>query len=187
VTHTSLRPASPETPVGPRRRRRRWPWVAAATLAAIAIGSGAYAMVSGTSGTVRPAPTVSVRSASDGSFAFAVGAVRCGDHSVGPADLAQTASGQFCLVDVTVRNAGTEAALLDPGAQRAFDDQGHGYPMSDRAAVFLNDGNPTLLEQIPPGASVPGVLPFEVPVGAKLTALELHDATGSTGVRVPLS
>jgi Domain of unknown function (DUF4352) len=187
VTHTSLRPASPEAPDGPRRERRRWPWVAAATLAAIAIGSAAYAMVSDSSGTAHPAPTGSLRSASDGSFAFTVGAVRCGDHAVGPADLAQTANGQFCLVDVTVRNAGTEAALLDPGAQQAFDDQGHGYPESDRAAVFLNDGNPTLLEQIPPGASVPGVLPFEVPAGAKLTALELREAAGSAGVRVPLS
>ena len=187
MTHTSLRPAAPEAPAAARRRRGRWPWLAAAVLAAVAIGSGAYAMAAGRKHPAAPTPTASVRSAADAGFGFAVGAVRCGDRTVGPADLAQTTTGQFCLVDVTVRNTGPEAALLDPGAQQAIDGQGRRYPVSDRAAVFLNDGNPTLLEQIPPGASVSGVLPFELPASAEPVALELHEAVGSPGVRVPLS
>jgi hypothetical protein len=118
---------------------------------------------------------------------FSVGSLHCGVPTVGPADLPQRATGQFCLVDVTVRNAGTEAALLDPGAQQAVDAQGRRYPMSDRASVFVNDGDPTLLEQIAPGASVPGVLPFELPPNVTPVAVELHESVGSAGVRVPLS
>jgi Domain of unknown function (DUF4352) len=184
VTHTSLRPASPEAPATARRRRRRWPWLAAGVLAAVAIGSGAYAMAAGGK---HQAPASSVRSAADAGFAFTVGAVRCGDRTVGPADLAQTTTGQFCLIDVTVRNSGPEPALLDPGAQQAIDAHGTKYPISDRAAVFLNDGSPTLLEQIPAGAVVSGVLPFEMPAGPPPVALELHESVGSPGVRVPLA
>jgi uncharacterized protein DUF4352 len=178
MTHTSLRPAAPDTEVAVKRRRARWPWLAAAALVAIAAGSGAYAL------TARPTHPAAP---SDGGFVFDVGPVKCGVPTVGPAELPQTADGQFCLVDVTVRNAGTEPALLDPGAQEAIDAQGRHYPMSDRAAVFLNDGDPTLLEQIPPGRGVPGVLPFELPSGVSPVAVELRESVGSAGVRVPLS
>ncbi len=184
MTHTSLRPASPPPPLGGRRRRARWPWLAAGVLAAIAIGSGAYAMATGGK---HSAPTTPVHSVTDAGFAFTVGAVHCGDHAVGPTDLAQTTTGQFCLVTVTVRNSGPVATLLDPGAQQAIDAHGRNYPVSDRAAVFLNDGRPTLLEQIPAGATVSGVLPFEMPAGPPPIALELHESVGSPGVRVPLS
>jgi hypothetical protein len=90
-------------------------------------------------------------------------------------------------VSVAVTNAGPEAALLDPGAQRAVDGGGRQFPVSDRAAAFVNDQNPTLSEEIPPGATVPGVLPFDVPAGTHLAAVLLHESVGSPGVRVPLS
>jgi hypothetical protein len=57
---------------------------------------------------------VPVHNAADADFAFIVGAVHCGDRTVGPADLAQLTTAQFCLVNVTVRNNGPDAALLDP-------------------------------------------------------------------------
>jgi hypothetical protein len=178
MTNTSLRPATPESETGVRRRRARWPWLAAAALATIAIGSTAYALQ------VRPKHPAGP---SDGGFVFDVGTVKCGVPTVGPAELPQKADGQFCLVDVTVRNTGTEPVLLDPGAQEALDAQGKHYPMSDRAAVFLNDGVPTLLEQIAPGTNVSGVLPFDLPSGVSPVAVELREAVGSTGVRVALS
>lgn len=178
MTNTSLRPATPENEAGVKRRRARWPWLAAATLAVLAVGSGAYALQARPKHPAGP---------SDGGFVFDVGTVKCGVPTVGPAELPQKADGQFCLVDVTVRNTGAEPVLLDPGAQQAIDAQGKQYPMSDRAAVFVNDGDPTLLEQIAPGASVPGVLPFDLPSGVSPVAVELREAVGSAGVRVPLS
>jgi hypothetical protein len=178
MTNTSLRPAAPETEVPARRKRARWPALAAAALAAMVAGSGAYALMARPKHPAGP---------SDGGFVFDVGTVKCGVETVGPAELPQPANGQFCLVDVTVRNSGAEPALLDPGAQEAIDAQGRHYPESDRAAVFVNDGDPTLLEEITPGRSVPGVLPFELPSGVSPVAVQLRERLGSTGVRVPLS
>jgi uncharacterized protein DUF4352 len=178
MTNTSLRPPAPEIEVPVRRKRARWPWLAAAALVAVGAGSGAYAL------SARPKHPAGP---SDGGFVFDVGTVECGVESVGPAELPQRANGQFCLVDVTVRNSGTEPALLDPGAQEAIDAQGRHYPMSDRATVFVNDGDPTLLEEIGPGKSVPGVLPFELPSGVSPVAVQLREKVGSPGVRVPLS
>jgi hypothetical protein len=178
MTNTSLRPATPETEVALRRRRARWPGLVAAALAALAAGSGAYALMARPKHPAGP---------SDGGFVFDVGTVKCGVGTVGPAELPQRANGQFCLVDVTVHNVGTEPELLDPGAQEAIDAQGRHYPMSDRAAVFVNDRDPTLLEEIPPGRTVPGVLPFELPSGVSPVAVQLREKVGSAGVRVPLS
>ncbi|MFI6076544.1 DUF4352 domain-containing protein [Actinoplanes sp. NPDC051343] len=178
MTNTSLRPATPGTEVPARRKRARWAWPVAAALAALGAGSAAYALMAQPKHPAGP---------SDGGFAFDVGTVQCGVGTVGPAELPQRANGQFCLVHVTVRNAGTQPALLDPGAQEAIDAQGRRYPVSDRAAVFLNDGDPTLLEEIPPGASVPGALPFELPSGVSPVAVELREKVGSAGVRVSLS
>jgi hypothetical protein len=178
MTQSSLRSAAPEPEIEIRRRRARWPWLVAAALAAIAVGSGAYAMTARPKHPARP---------SDGGFVFDVGTVKCGVPTVGPAELPQKADGQFCLLNVTVQNTGTDPVLLDPGAQEAIDAQGRRYPMSDRAAVFVNDGDPTLLEQIAPGASVPGVLPFDLPPGVSPVAVELRESVGSAGVRVPLS
>jgi hypothetical protein len=127
-------------------------------------------------------------SGSEGVFAFTVTGTTCGVRSVGPAVLPQRpTAGQFCLVNVTVRNLGPDAELLDPGAQHAIDAQGRQYAVSDRAAVFLNDQDPTLLAEIPPGATVPGVLAFDVPDGVRLDAIVLHESVASTGVRLPLS
>ena len=198
MTRTPLRPASsaaaeaPPASVEPEKSRRgRWPWIAAGVLAVVALGSGAHAMSGNHADAAAngvAAPTAPARGGSDGSFAFTITGTTCGVLSVGPEILAQRPSvGQFCLVNVSVRNMGTEAELLDPGAQLAIDDQGRQYPVSDRAAVFLNDWKPTLLDEVPPGATVPGVLPFDVPAGVRIGAVVLHESITSTGVRVPLS
>lgn len=174
----------------------------------IAIGSGAYAMrgVSDTP-TATPAGMPSAaasgggtgelesgtdlatldRTGAEGVFVVTVTGVRCGVEEVGPADLRQPAKGEFCLVEVSAENAGGEAHLLDGGAQRAVDTQGRAYPVDDRAAAFVNDRNPTLLEEIAPGATVTGVLPFDVPAGTRLATLVVHESPGSRGTRVSLS
>jgi len=196
VTGTPLRPASSATVEAPTASvqpemtgRQRRPWITAGVLAAVALGSGLYVMGrAGDLAAPAAAPIGSARRGSDGSFAFTVAGTTCGVTSVGPSVLAQRpTSGQFCLVNLSVHNTGTEPELLDPGAQHAIDDQGREYPVSDRAAVFLNDGKPTLLDEIPAGATVPGVLPFDLPAGARIDAIVLHDSITSTGVRVALS
>ncbi|MEV4343598.1 DUF4352 domain-containing protein [Actinoplanes sp. NPDC049596] len=188
MTDTPLRPARsplaeklPERPV-PRQRRKRWPWLVAAAVAAVAIGVAAFAVTRD-----EPDPAAQPPSAFEGHFELTVLGSRCGVTSVGPQDLPQRPQGQFCLVDVEVQNTSSEAELLDPGAQRAIDAQGAEHPLAEQALVFLNEAQPTLLEEIAPGATVKGVLPFDVPAQTQLSELVLHSAMDSAGARVPVS
>lgn len=71
--------------------------------------------------------------------------------------------------------------------RHAVDGRGRQYPVLDRAAVFLNDRSPILLEEIRPGATVPGVLVFDVLDGVRLGAVVLRESVVSAGVRLLLS
>ncbi|XVU25363.1 DUF4352 domain-containing protein [Actinoplanes sp. CA-054009] len=153
-----------------------------AAVAVLAAGTAAFAVTRDD-----PAPKPEPPSAFEGHFELTVTGSRCGVPTVGPQDLSQRATGQFCLVDVSVHNTGAEAELLDPGAQRAIDSRGAEHRVADQALVFLNEPRPTLLEEIAPGATVKGVLPFDVPAGVQLSELVLHTAMDSPGARVPVS
>ncbi|MCO8275372.1 DUF4352 domain-containing protein [Actinoplanes sp. TRM 88003] len=137
--------------------------------------------------TVEAAPAQPVVTASEGTLFVSISKTECGAATVGPADLPLAAEGEFCLVTMAVRNTGREPRLLDPGAQRAVDEHGRSHRVAEQAAVFVNDQDPSLLDRIPPGATRYGVLPFDVPKGARLAVFMLHKSPHSTGVRVPLS
>ncbi|WP_045744699.1 MULTISPECIES: DUF4352 domain-containing protein [Actinoplanes] len=121
-----------------------------------------------------------------GTFELAVTDLRCGVDSVGPSGMEQRPFGQFCLLGVTVKNAGTEPELFDSGAQRVYDANGVAYAVADQAAVFLNDHETTLLDEIRPGDTVAGVLPFDVPYGARLSEVSVHGSMSTPGVRLLL-
>ncbi|MFC7529132.1 DUF4352 domain-containing protein [Actinoplanes sp. GCM10030250] len=121
-----------------------------------------------------------------GNFELSIGELRCGVESVGPEGLEQRATGQFCLLDVTVKNTSGEPELFDSGAQRVYDTNGVAYAVADQAAVFLNDRNETLLNEIAPGSSIAGVLPFDVPTDAQLTEVSVHGSMSTPGVRLTL-
>ncbi|MGX6607350.1 DUF4352 domain-containing protein [Micromonosporaceae bacterium Da 78-11] len=169
-------------------------WIAGGVLALVALGSAGCGSSDSDDKATPPLTTASApaaggatQSAAEGTFAFTVTGSKCGVKTVGPADLAQTSTGQFCLVDVSIKNVGKEATLLDGSAQKAIDAQGKEYPVADLATVYLNDKSPGLLEAIKPGAEVKGVLPFQVPASTKLAAVVLHGAKSTPGVRVALS
>ncbi len=186
---------SAEEQVSAKKSRAKSTLIAGGVLALVAFGAAgcgsadkqekatATASAATADGTAAGAKTVA-----EGAFSFTVTGSKCGVKSVGPTDLSQSAStGQFCLVDVSVKNVGTQATLLDGGAQRGVDAQGKEYPLADLATVFLNEKSPTLLEEIKPGEEVKGVLPFQVPDATTLAAIVLHGATSTPGVRVTLS
>lgn len=177
------RPAGdPEpTPSGWRTRI----WVAGGVLASAALVTfGVWA--------VTTTPDTVVVSGADrgkaplGDFGFEVTGVRCAVPSVGPSGLEQRAVGQFCLVDLKVTNNGGEPELFDTGAQRVHDTNGVAYAIADSAAVFLNDGDQTLLDEIGPGETVAGVLPFDLPLDARPDQATLRDGMSAPGVRVKL-
>jgi hypothetical protein len=203
VTNTPLRPArrAPSAPDARTSARRKGPWVVSALLIAgvaafFAYGAGGKSAppvtLTATTGeiavtTVAVASAPPVVTASEGTLSIAVSKTECGVTTVGPADLPLAPEGEFCLVTMAVRNTGKEPRLLDPGAQRAVDEHGRSHRVAVEAAVFVNDQDPSLLDEIPPGVTRHGVVPFDVPKGVRLAAFVLHKSPHSTGVRVSLS
>ncbi|WP_285551424.1 DUF4352 domain-containing protein [Actinoplanes regularis] len=124
--------------------------------------------------------------AEPGGFGLRVKGVRCGVSRIGPEALEQRAHGQFCLLDVRVTNNGQEPELFDSSVQRVYDTEGGVYAVADDAEVFLNDGSPTLLDEIRPGASVNGVLPFDVPKDSQLSEVSFRVSGSVPGVRMQL-
>ena len=122
----------------------------------------------------------------DGKFEFVVNGVDCGTKTVGNQLLNEKAQGRFCLVDVMVRNIGTEEQMFDGSSQKAFDAKGTEYSNDTAAELYANDGTATFLEDINPGNHVRGKLVFDVPTTVVLTELELHDSPFSGGVKVSL-
>ena len=174
---------------GPDEPSLRWKiriWVAGGAVTAMAlIAFGAWAVATAD----RPPAMIGrevPNGAAAGNFEFVVTSLRCGVDSVGPDGLEQRAGGQFCLLGVTVKNTGSEPELFDSGAQRIHDANGVAYPVADQAAVFLNDRSQTLLDEIPPGDTVAGVLPFDVPADAQLTEVSVHGSMSTPGVRMTL-
>lgn len=206
MTNTPLRPArsAPSAPAPRAPRRGKALWVAGGVFALLLAGVGIYLAYGANDKSVAPvtpiatagriaaatldaAPAKPVVTASEGTLSVSVSKTECGLATVGPADLPLAAEGEFCLVTMAVRNTGKEPRLLDPGAQRAVDEHGRSHRVAEQAAVFVNDQDPSLLDEIPPGATRHGVVPFEVPKGVRLAAFQLHKSPHSTGVRVPLS
>jgi len=174
-------------------KRKRWPWIVTALIVVIALGSGAYAAAGDDDDPVTAAASAGAeavrlnRAGTDGAFTVAVTGLRCGVATVGPAELPQRAKGEFCLVDVAVKNAGKGSRLLDGSEQRAVDANERAYAVDDRAAAFLNDSLPSLLDEIPANSTVRGVLPFDVPAGTRLSALLVHESSDTHGARISLT
>jgi hypothetical protein len=122
----------------------------------------------------------------DGKFQFTVTAMKCGATRVGSADFGEKAQGQFCFVNVTIKNVGADAELFDGGSQKAYDAKATEYSTDTGAAIHVNDDNQTFLEEINPGNQVKGTLVFDVPKGTKLASIVLHESFYTEGVRVPL-
>ena len=57
---------------------------------------------------------------------------------------------------------------------------------ADSEASIYDGSSEVLWEEINPGNSVKGKVYFDIPKGAKLTSLELHDSMFSGGVTVDL-
>lgn len=167
-------------------------WVGGGILVALSLISfGIWAVVtadrpSGGPVVIRGLPPADLRDIGPGGFGLRVQGLRCGVSAIGPDGLEQRAQGQFCLLDVRVTNNGREPELFDSSAQRVYDTEGGAYAVAAEAAVFLNDDVPTLLDEIRPGASVNGVLPFDVPKNAQLSELSMSGYGATPGIRMSL-
>jgi hypothetical protein len=125
--------------------------------------------------------------ARDGNFQFTVKKVQCGLGRAGTNPyVTKKAQGQFCVVTMTVENVKSEPQMLSDVEQKAFVG-GASYDADSEAGLYLNGNeNSVWLNTINPGNAVTGRIVFDIPRGAKLTRLELHDSAFSGGVAVTL-
>ena len=155
-------------------------------------GANTPATTPKTTPTKTPAPSTpaggaapSGTSGQDGSLRFTVTGLDCTKTSVGKAPLTKKAGGVYCLVSLTIANGGAKDADFNPFFQEATDSAGKTYG-PDLAAIVLTEDASSLADSIPPGGSVSGVLPYDVPTGTTLRSLELHESFTSPGVTVSL-
>jgi serine/threonine protein kinase len=127
-----------------------------------------------------------IRDAKDGVLDFQVTRVRCGGKVIGHGAVSKHASGQYCLVDLTVHNIGNHAAGVRPEAQKATDTAGDQHRADATAPLFLTSAE-AVTKVLNPGQRTAGVLVFDVPAGATLTRLDVHDSWFSGGARLSLA
>ncbi|GAA4957097.1 DUF4352 domain-containing protein [Actinoplanes utahensis] len=206
---------NPAVPVPPPAKKSKWPWIAGGAVAMVLLccgGALAFGDDSGTDSATPEATTAATGAATkepagektenapvpadttpglnqparDGRFEFTVSKVKCGVAKVGDAYLNEKAQGQFCLIDVQVKNIGKEPQTFLDSVQKGFDAARVEYSVDSTAALYANEDQQVLFEEVNPGNTVKGKLVFDIPKGARLASLELRDSMFSGGVTVNL-
>lgn len=143
---------------------------------------------SDTSASEKPAATTAKigETARDGKFEFTVTAFKCGAKTLGDNEfLREEAQGQFCVMDVTVKNIGNEAQTFFTSEQKVKNAQGQEFS-NDTSAEIAVGGGDAWVNEINPGNTAKGKVVFDVPADATIVSAELHDSSFSNGVEVSL-
>lgn len=120
--------------------------------------------------------------ARDGKFEFVIVKMGCGKTKLGTAPFDVKAQGEFCIVDVKVKNIGKEAQTLFADVQKAY--AGKVEFSADGLASTYADDRDLIFKEINPGNQIAGVFVYDVPKGTKITHFEFHDSMFSGGVTV---
>lgn len=126
--------------------------------------------------------------ANDGKFQFTVNSIKCGETTIGDQYLNKTAQGQFCRLNLTVKNIGNEAQGLSSSDQYLYNSAGQKYKADDTATLYAapSGASSTWYNDINPGNSVVGDILFDIPKDQTPVTAELHDSAFSGGVKVNL-
>lgn len=153
-----------------------------------AAGGGKSNTGTSKSSTNKAAETAKIgQAANDGKFEFTVSSVECGKTSVGTNQyLTKTAQGQYCLLNVSVKNIGDQAQSLLSSNQYLLNASGQKYSADDVATMYNTPNGTSWYNDINPGNSVNGAIVFDIPKDQTATTAELHDSAFSSGVKVNL-
>ncbi|WP_433701394.1 DUF4352 domain-containing protein [Nocardiopsis sp. CA-288880] len=88
----------------------------------------------------------------------------------------ETAQGEYAIVDLTVKNTGTEATIFDSSAISLVDSEGNTHSSSGSLTA-----DSLFLEQINPGNEVSGSAAVDVPKGTEITEVEVTDTLSTEG------
>lgn len=120
----------------------------------------------------------------DGKFEFLVSSIECGKPQVGNEVLNRKAQGQFCVITISVKNIGSRAQTFFVDNQKGYAANGTQYSPDSVATIYASGDQSTWVNAINPGNSISGPIVFDLPAGATLASLKLHDSAFSGGVEV---
>jgi hypothetical protein len=120
----------------------------------------------------------------DGPLEFRVSRVDCGVPDLGDSFAYQAAVGQFCLVEMNVRNVGDEPATFSDQHQRAYGEHDEQFAADSGAGVLANAQQQIFLNKINPGNQVTGIVVYDIPPDASIVKIELRASERSTGALV---
>jgi hypothetical protein len=124
----------------------------------------------------------------DGKFEFTVMSQECGIASVGNQYSNKTAQGQYCKINLKVKNIGDKPQSLYSGSQKLFSSDNKEFSTDDTAMIYDNSNEQGVwLNNINPGNEVTGNLIFDIPNGVTPSSLKLFDSSFSGGVIVKLN
>lgn len=114
--------------------------------------------------------------ATAGDMQFTVASMECGLDTIGAGPenpFTEEASGQFCVLDLTVENVGDEAVQLSASNQHIYDSDERQFSSEAGYALALDS---PLFEQINPGTNFEGQIAFDVPADASISYAEFADS-----------
>jgi hypothetical protein len=131
--------------------------------------------------------------ARDGKFQFTVTSFSCGVSQItdpnDPYSIA-TPQGQYCLMDLTVKNIANVSQSFEANAQSIYDNSNKEYSYDSNGTITANPYTTTdefwEFPTVNPGISISGIVAFDIPKTVTPTYAILHDSIASDGVRVNL-
>ena len=153
--------------------------------------TGSGSSKSSSSASKKPAATTAKigQPADDGKFQFTVNSIKCGETSLSDSlgNVESTAQGQFCRLNVTVKNIANQPQSLDETAQYLYSAQGAKYSTDTDADIWAQPSDQDPWDNdINPGNSLTSDIMFDVPKNVTPVTAELHDSSLSGGVKVSL-
>jgi hypothetical protein len=123
----------------------------------------------------------------DGNFMFTADKMKCGVKQIGTPDDFQTPTGQFCIVGIKITNVGKEPAIYADSIQKAFSPNGSRYTADTPAGYYANPDPMIFMNEINPGNHISVQIVYDIPSGASIDKLELHENPYTRGavVRMP--
>lgn len=124
----------------------------------------------------------------DGKFEFVVKSIKCGEPSVTAAGgyLSKAAQGQYCLVDISVKNIGDKQQLFMENDQKLLNASSVEYSADSVATLYNSNNSDVFVNEINPGNTVEGTIVYDIPKDQTPVTAELHDSSFSNGVKVTL-
>lgn len=122
--------------------------------------------------------------ARDGDLEFQVREVRCGLTEVGDPLVSQLAVGQFCLVNLAVRNLGRQPVVFHDDLQLGYGPAGQRFGVDSSAGLLANADQLAFLSEINPGNRVTGAIVYDIPADSRIVRLRLRGSATSVGIQV---